>query len=312
MDGEVSMTEHVSLIRPRLLNRLESARHHRLTLLTAAAGYGKTTLLEQWQPARALRLSLTTADSDPQVFRMHLLTALDEHYPQARTQVTAASPEHLAAELLNAMATCAREMTVILDGYEHIAHQALIEQAVEYAPPTLHLVIATRRRPDLPLGRLRARGLLLEQDATDLAFTLEETTDYLAQACGATVEASTALYQCTQGWAVGLRRGATLLADGLRAAEVARYLEGDTTLALYLNTAAFAYEPRLVKEALLAAADMETLDTKTYNSAVLERLEDGHLFVTSQNDGMCYRLLPLYAAFLRRRAALQLEYSLIR
>jgi LuxR family transcriptional regulator, maltose regulon positive regulatory protein len=312
MDREVGMTERVHLIRPRLLNRLEGARQHRVTLLTAAAGYGKTTLLEQWQSAHALRLSLTSADRDPQVFRTHLLTALDEYYPHARTRVKAASPEHLAAELLNAMATCASEMTVILDGYEHIHHHALIEQAVEYAPPTLHLVIATRRRPDLPLGRLRARGLLLEQEAIDLAFTREETTDYLAQACGATAEASTTLYECTEGWIVGLRRGAALLADGLLASEAVRHLENDPTLALYLNTAAFADEPRFVKEALLAAAYTETLDTKAYDTAVLERLEDGHLFVTPQNSGMCYRLLPLYAAFLRRRAVRQLGYSLHR
>jgi LuxR family transcriptional regulator, maltose regulon positive regulatory protein len=306
------MTEYVRLIRPRLLNRLESARQHRLTLITAAAGYGKTTLLEQWHPAHALRLSLTSADRDPQVFRTHLLTALEEHYPQARTQVKAASPEHLAAELLNAMATCASEMTVILDGYEHIHHHTLIEQAVDYAPPTLHLVIATRRRPDLPLGRLRARGLLLEQEATDLAFTLDETTDYLAQACGASLEASSILHECTEGWAVSLSRGATLLADGLHAIEVARRLESDRALARYLNAAAFAYEPKLVKEALVAAAYTGTLDTTTYDTTVLEQLEDGHLFITSQNDGMGYRLLPLYAAFLRRRAAFPLKSCLQR
>jgi LuxR family transcriptional regulator, maltose regulon positive regulatory protein len=293
--------KQVRLLRPRLLAQLDGARQHRLTVLNAAAGYGKSTLLKQWTPARALRLSLTAADSDPEVFRTHLLTVLDEYYPQARARMRTASPEHLAAELLNAMATCAGEMTVILDGYEHIHHHTLIEQAVNYAPPTLHLVIATRRRPDLPLGRLRARGLLLEQEATDLAFTLEETIDYLAQACGATFEASTILHECTEGWAVGLRRGATLLADGLRAAEVVRRLESDPTLAQYLNTAAFAYEPRPVKEALLAAAHMETLDTKMHDVAVMERLEDGHLFVTSLNGGTCYRLFPLYAAFLRRR-----------
>ena len=295
--------EQVRLLRPRLLARLDSARQHRLTVLSAAAGYGKSTLLQQWEPARALRLTLTEADSDPEVFRTHLLTVLDEHYPHTRGRVAIASPEHLAAELLNAMATCGSEMTVILDGYEHIHHHALIEQAVEYAPPTLHLVIATRQRPDLPLGRLRARGLLLEQEATDLAFTLEETTDYLARVCNATSESSVALHACTEGWAVGLRRGATLLADGLPAAEVVERLESDPVLALYLNTAAFAYEPKPVKEVLLAAAHTGTLDTETHDIAVLERLEDGHLFVTSRNGGTCYRLLPLYAAFLRRRAA---------
>ncbi len=293
--------QQVRLLRPRLVAQLDSARQHRLTVLNAPAGYGKSTLLKQWAPVRALRLSLTAADSDPELFRMHLLTLLDEHYPHARARRFSPSPEHLAAELLNALATCASEMTVILDGYEHIHHHTLIQQAVEYAPPTLHLVIATRRRPDLPLGRLRARGLLLELGITDLAFRPEETIAYLTVACGATPEASIALHKCTGGWAVGLRRAAALTAEGLSSAEVVRYLKSDPTLARYLDAVAFAAEPAPVREVLLAGAQEGTFDATACDPAVQERLEAGHLYITPQNGGLRYRLEPLYAAFLRRR-----------
>lgn len=296
--------EHVTLMRPRLLARLDEARRHRLTLLNAAAGYGKTTLLEQWQPETVFRLTCTEADRDPLHFDMHLLAAIERRYPQARARIVAREHAHLPAELLNALALCHQEITVIFDGYEHVHHHTLIEQAVEYAPPTLHLVIATRRRPALPLGRLRARGQLLELNAADLALTPEETADYLAQTCGATGEISVALHNLTAGWGMGLRRAAALLAEGLATGEIIRRLENDPALAWHFDAVAFGNEPAPVRAALLAAADTGRLETARCDAAVLERLEAGHLFITAEEGGMGYRLHPLYAAFLRGRAAL--------
>jgi len=290
-------------MRSRLLAQLGQAQQHRLTLLCAAAGYGKTTLLEQWQPPRAIRLNLTEADNVLAHFKAHLVATLDGVYPKAQARVTALAPEHLAAELLNALATCAGETMVILDGYEHIRQHALVEQAVEYAPPTLHLVIATRHRPPLPLGRLRARGHLLELRTADLAFTPEETAAYLAQSCGVTLADSATLHALTGGWIVALRRAAAWLAEGRPVDEAARRLANDPVLDRYLDAAAFAAEPADVRACLLAAARADTLDVAACDAALLEMLEARNCFIGASNEGVSQRLHPLYTAFLRRRMA---------
>src|SRR6266700_2521357 len=190
------------VIRPRLIERLNEGLHRKLTLIAAPAGFGKTTLVSAWVAGcdrQVAWLSLDKGDSDPTLFLTYLVAALRTIAPNIGVGVLGAfqSPqppptESILTALLNEITAIPDTFVLILDDYHVIDAKAIdhnLTYLVEHQPPQMHLVIATREDPQLPLARLRARGQLTELRATDLRFTASEAAAFLNQVMGLSLSA---------------------------------------------------------------------------------------------------------------------------
>ena len=178
--------------RSRLLARLNEGLHRKLTLISAPAGFGKTTLVSEWVEGieRATAwLSLDDQENDPTRFLTYLVAALQTIAANIGEGVSIVlqSPqppptEAILAALLNDIVTISDQFVLVLDDY-HLLDSKAVDQAltylVEHLPPHMHLVIATREDPPLPLARLRAQGQLTEVRAVDLRFTAFEAAVFL-------------------------------------------------------------------------------------------------------------------------------------
>src|ERR1700728_3495144 len=209
--------------RPRLAGALGGG----LVLVCAPAGFGKTALLADWlrSGGRPVAwLSLDAGDNDPVRFWRHVVAALDRARPGTGERVAllfAPAPssfEGLVTALINELAAQSGEnpIVLVLDDYHLIdARQvhASLAFLLEHLPPGLHLVLASRSDPPLPLARLRARGQLAELRADDLRFTAEEAAALLRESAGAALPgaAVAALVARTEGWAGGLQLAALAL-----------------------------------------------------------------------------------------------------
>lgn len=233
--------------RPRLIKRLHAGLSHKLLLISASAGFGKTTLVSEWvndlrmdvgddpirNPQSAIGnrvawLSLDEDDSDPIRFLVYLVAALQTIEPTLGKGVAAAlqSPqppptEAILTALLNEIAAASTgsiqtPFLLILDDYHRVDATA-VDQALtfllDHMPPQMHLVITTREDPSLPLARYRVRGQLTELRATDLRFTRDEAAAFLNQAMGLNLSAAdiAALETRTEGWIAGLQLAALSL-----------------------------------------------------------------------------------------------------
>ncbi|MDN5750431.1 MAG: hypothetical protein L0H64_18280, partial [Pseudonocardia sp.] len=193
-----------------------------LTLVSAPAGFGKTTLLTEWLAAdgrRAAWLSLDRRDNDPTTFWTYLITALRTAVPQVGGAALSllASPrspiEDVLATVVNDLSAAPDEVVLVLDDYHVIDAREVhdgMEFLLEHLPPQVHLVIAGRADPALPLARMRARGELVEVRAADLRFTPDETAAYLTGAMGLALTARdvAALEGRTEGWIAALQLAA--------------------------------------------------------------------------------------------------------
>ncbi|HEX3639828.1 MAG TPA: LuxR family transcriptional regulator, partial [Ktedonobacteraceae bacterium] len=181
--------------RPRLSTLLDQSLESPLTLISAPAGFGKTTLLATWGqtlPANIPRLawlSLDEEDNDPRLFWTYVLSALNRQEPQRFTplltqqQSPHAPPlKYLLTMLINLLAESTDHFLLILDDYQVITEQQVhssLSYLVEHLPSQLHIILSTRVDPPLPLPQLRARGLMLEVRTDQLRCTAEETAAFL-------------------------------------------------------------------------------------------------------------------------------------
>ena len=193
--------------RPWLIERLQAGLECRLNLVSAPAGYGKTTLVSEWAtslngetpPTDVAWLSLDEGDNAPVRFMVYLVTALSQATSGGREIVHGAlsmlySPQPVPSEavlipLINELADTPNRTVLVLDDYHVIEDRstdAALAFLLDHAPSQLHLVIATRDDPHLPLARLRASGQLSELRAVDLRFSLEEAAYFLNEAMGLT------------------------------------------------------------------------------------------------------------------------------
>jgi len=229
--------------RPRLLRRLDEGlrQGHRLILISAPAGYGKTTLIADWGlriadssgpksvicNPQSCWLTLDEDDNDPALFLTNLLAALQPWLPAGETMaqtllVASPDPHAQARRVLGALvndilATRPNPFVLVLDDLYRVTEPgvyAALDYLIEHAPPPMRLIIATRYDPPLALARLRARGQLAELRLHDLAFTLAETTAFLNDALRLDLSAADleALQARTEGWPAGLRLLALSLA----------------------------------------------------------------------------------------------------
>jgi LuxR family maltose regulon positive regulatory protein len=333
-----------TLRRPRLVERLQAAARRRLTLISAPAGYGKTTLLAEWleatraggpagQPpaAQVAWLTLDAADNDPELFLGYLAAAFAQLHPEGRTRLAAAvsrrpAPpnEQVLADMLNDLAEAPGEAVIVLDDYHLITTAAFhrnLAFVVEHLPPRVHLVIATRADPPLPLARLRARGQLGELRAADLGFTAEESASYLLETMGLELERGqvAALIERTEGWPAGLQLTATALRDR---ADKAAFLESvvgsHRYIVDYLIEDVFDRLPTHIQKFLLQTSILDRLcgplcdavlgiehaptAGDSYSRIILDTLERDNLFlVPLDGDRHWYRYHHLFADVLRDR-----------
>ncbi len=222
----VPVTRAACVPRPRLQQRLEQGSTGQLTLLSAAAGSGKTTLVASWLRGRegaVAWFSLDERDNDVTRFFRYFVAAIARVQPgfgaglvSDPQRMRLDDPLDLATDLVNELAGLAAEIVVVLDDFHVIDTPEVTEImgfVIEAAPPNVQVVITTRVDPSLPLSRLRARGLLTEIRAPDLRFTADESAAFLREVMGLKLSEAQIerLEARTEGWAVGLQMAALSL-----------------------------------------------------------------------------------------------------
>src|ERR671920_419673 len=312
-----------AVLRPRLTGRLNEGLHRKLTLISAPAGFGKTTLLGEWVAGcerPAAWLSLDEADSDPTRFLAYLVTALQTIAANVGEGVLGAlrSPqppptESILTALLNEIAAVEDDFVLVLDDY-HVVDAKPVDDAlsflIEHLPPRMHLVIATREDPQLPLARLRARGQLSELRAADLRFTPSEAAEFLEGAMGLSLspEDVAALETRTEGWIAGLQLAALSMRGREDVSGFIRAFAGDNRYIVdYLVEEVLQRQPERIRSFLLQTSILERLSGplcdgvtgQEEGNARLEALERGNFFVVPLDDRRhWYRYHHLFAEVL--------------
>ena len=315
--------------RPRLVEALGAGLARRLILVCAPAGSGKTALLADWAPSGnrpVAWLSLDAADNDPVRFWRHTVAALDRARPGIGERVgfllgppAPASFEGLVTALINDLAAQPGdgEVVLVLDDY-HLIDAQLVHGSLgfllEHLPPGLHLVLASRADPPLPLARLRAGGQLAELRAADLRFSAEEAAALLRESAGADLPAAAvaALAARTEGWVAGLQLAALSLAG--RQADPAGFVaafSGSHRYVLdYLAEEVLDRQQEELRTFLLETSLLERLcgglcdavTGRTDSQVMLERVEQAGLFLVPLDEVRgWWRYHHLFADLLRAR-----------
>ncbi len=212
--------------RPRLNSKLDAGMYVPFTLITAPAGFGKTTLIGTWIQQRettAAWVTLESNDDELVLFWRYVVASLDRLHPVIGEQVRAwlqelrpPNIEAMLTVLINALVALPHDMLLVLDNY-HVITAPSIQRSLafllEHMPAHFHLIIATRVDPPLPLARFRVRGQLVELRTAELRFTADEATAFLLQSTGIplAIEDIAALNRSTEGWAAGLQLAALSL-----------------------------------------------------------------------------------------------------
>ena len=312
--------------RPHLVQRLDAIRDPRcrLALVAAPPGFGKSTLLSEWVAQTGIDaawLSLDEADNDGVRFWDYVIAALQTLYSGLGEEFLTLShePNPLPVEtrltlLINEIGAERKPFVLILDDYHSIVsepiHQALTF-LLERMPSPMHLIIASRTDPPLPLSRLRARNQLVELRGADLRFNTQETACFLARMTGLklSVQESAELEARTEGWAAGLQLAALALQGRVDSAEFLKTFTGDHRYILdYLADEVLDRQPESMRQFLLHTSILhrlhgplcEAVTGQANGQARLERLERDNLFLVAL-DGQrrWYRYHQLFVDFLR-------------
>lgn len=326
--------------RPGLLKILNQGLGGKLTLISAAAGFGKTTLVSSWvnalqteraaPPIQIAWLSLDQNDSSPSRFLAYVIATLqriDLQIGVAAQPMLQASPlpiSSLLTSLLNDIALQPQQLMLVLDDY-HAIDARPIDDALAFlldnAPSQLHLVITTREDPNLPLARLRVRGLLTELRAADLRLTVAETAIFLQQVMGLdlTEEQITALEARTEGWIAGLQMAALSMRGQEDISSFIQSFTGSHRFVLdYLLEEVLHQQPAHVQEFLLKTALLNQLSGSLCDALtgaangqeILESLERANLFlVPLDHERRWYRYHHLFAELLRQSLQQSAEES---
>lgn len=267
--------------RPQLIQRLEKQRRRPLSLVSAPAGYGKSTLVSSWlETVEGLTawLSLDEQDNDLEVFLGYFIAAIQQIYPESlkTMQAMLSAPElppqrALTTSLMNELNEIAGSMILVLDDY-HLIHEMdihdLLNDLLLHPPQVLHLVICTRADPLINLTRLRAQSQVTEIRVSDLRFTKDEASILLSNLLGQTVDDATVmeLEASSEGWVTGLRLAALAMRHRVGLAQV----KGDITIdnryvADYLMAEILANQTAGLSECLL-----KTSILNRFNAEIIE------------------------------------------
>jgi LuxR family maltose regulon positive regulatory protein len=330
--------------RPRLVDRLDEGPRlsHKLTLLAAPAGFGKTTLLGEWVAncGRPIAwLSLDEGDNDPARFLAYLvaalqtaeldvgegvLTALQSPQPPPMETVLTTVINDIAAVIQGNHEGC--PYVIVLDDYHLITAQPIhdgLTFLLDHMPPQLHLIIAARADPPLPIARLRGQGQLTELRQSDLRFTTDEAAAFLNQIMSLNLSPDhiAALEARTEGWIAGLQMAALSMRGRKDVSTFIQAFTGSDRYILdYLAEEVLQRQPESVQTFLLQTSVLDRLtgplcDAVTgfppltgerqgegSGQAMLERLERANLFIVSlDNERRWYRYHHLFADLLRQR-----------
>jgi LuxR family maltose regulon positive regulatory protein len=318
--------------RPRLAERLDRGTALKLVLVSAPAGFGKTTLLTEWLAAgpagpaderRAAWLSLDRADNDPASFWTYVIAALRTAAPgvgeSALALLQAPQPrpiERVLTALLNDLGAHAGDIVLVLDDY-HVVDASDVQDGMafllDHLSPWLHVVIASRADPALPLARWRARGELAEIRAAELRFTPDEAAAYLNEMMGLQLTARdvAALEGRTEGWIAALQLAALSMQgrDDV-AGFIAGFAGDDRYVVDYLAEEVLQRQPDHVQTFLLQTSILSRLSGPLCDAvtgqgggkAMLEALERGNLFLVPLDDRRrWYRYHHLFADVLQAR-----------
>lgn len=321
-----------SVRRPNLLTRLQQGLAQKLILISAPAGYGKTTLVCEWlsscgQPYAWV--SLDNRDNDPARFWSYFGTALQnvftsigEALPKFTLDDNSQLHETPITELINEIDKLGQSLIMVLDDYHLIENQSIhdgLSFLLDHAPAHFHLVIATRADPPLPLARLRARSELLEMRQSDLCFTTAEAADFLNHTMGLQISSEDVarITARTEGWIAGLQMAALSMQNTKDIPGFITTLTGghhyifDYLLEEVLERQSpeirrFLLHTSILEQLTAPLCDAilinETVDESTtlLSDAILEQLEHTNLFIIAlDNERRWYRYHALFDELLR-------------
>jgi LuxR family transcriptional regulator, maltose regulon positive regulatory protein len=316
------------VLRPRLITRLKEglSAGRKLTLISASAGFGKTTLISEWVAVcerPVTWLSLDEEDNDPTRFLTYFIAALQTIAVNIGKGVLVVlqSPQpppigSILTALLNEITTVMDHFVLVLDDY-HVIDSKLVGNVLtfllEHLPPQMHLVIASREDPHLPLARLRVRDQLTELRAADLRFTSSEAAEFLNQLMGLNLSAEdiAALDRRTEGWIAGLQLAALSMQGHQDTTSFIQSFTGSHHFVLdYLVEEVLQQQPERIKTFLLCTSILDRLCSPLCDAVLgspsvsgqetLEYLEHVNLFIFPlDNERRWYRYHHLFADVLR-------------
>jgi LuxR family maltose regulon positive regulatory protein len=324
------------VLRHRLIERLNEGLHHKLTLISAPAGFGKTTLVSEWvagcgQPVAWL--SLDEGDNDLVRFISYLIAALQTIKAGIGESLLAVlqspqppSTESILTTLLNEITTVPDNFVLVLDDYHVIDSKPADETLtflLEHLPTQMHLVIASREDPHLPLARLRARDQLTELRAADLRFSPSEAAGFLNQVMGLNLsdENITALETRTEGWIAGLQLAALSMQGRSDTASFIQAFTGSHHFVLdYLMEEVLQQQSETIQMFLLRTSILERmcgtlcdavlLDPSASGQETLKYLEHANMFIVPlDNERLWYRYHHLFSDLLRQRLGKPKEFA---
>ncbi|MDQ1712075.1 MAG: hypothetical protein QOE45_1525 [Frankiaceae bacterium] len=312
--------------RPRLTERLDLVRESRLILVSAPAGFGKSTLVTEWMATSAdvptvAWLSLDQRDNSPALFWTYVLTALQTAAPgvggSALALLQAAEPiDAVLATLVNDLHAASDDVVLVLDDY-HVIDATEIQDGMafllEHLPPRVHVILTSRADPALPLARLRSRGELVELRAADLRFTPDEAATYLTDVMSLQLTESDVarLEERTEGWIAALQLAALSMQGRDDAAGfIAAFAGDDRYIVDYLVGEVLERQPEHVRDFLLRTSILSRLNGSLCDAvtghaggtSMLEALDRANLFLVPLDDRRYwYRYHHLFADLLRAR-----------
>jgi LuxR family maltose regulon positive regulatory protein len=316
--------------RPRLMRLLDRIPDRRLTMISATAGFGKTTLIGSWIERNGISaawLSLDAEDNNPAQFIAYLIAALRNVEPSIGSAVELSlqstplpSMTSLLTPLINELAKLTGQHLLVLEDYHLIENDAIhegIQFLLEHLPSSIRLVIATRVDPPIPLSRLRVGGELLEIRAADLQFTRQEVGEFLKERMGLdlTPEQVEALHQRTEGWPAGVQMAALSLHGS---DDINRRIESFTGLDRFvldflleevLSTLPPERQRLMLELSILRRFNgplCEALSGCANGMEMLEELERANLFlIPLDNRREWYRYHQLFSDLLQHRLRLE-------
>jgi LuxR family maltose regulon positive regulatory protein len=346
LETKISLPKYRSKIlsRPRLYERLDQGLNGTLTLISAPAGYGKTTLITSW--VKNLKRSfawyaLDAQDNDPVTFLTYLVAAIQSANSgfgetikkSLETSFQAAQKpnlENILTKIINEIASLSNETVLILDDYheieENLIHK-IISDLLSHQPPQLHIILITRIEPPLSLAKLRVRSEMVEIRAKELRFLETETRDFLNQIMSLRLseEEIIALGSRTEGWIAGLLLAAHSLQYEPDHKKFIEAFKGtDRHVVDYLIEEVLEHLPDEIQEFILCTSILDRLSaplcqvlvygegTADRCQEILELLERNNLFtIPLDNHRSWYRYHPLFAELLRYRLALHAPEKVI-
>ena len=330
--------------RSQLVDQLNNGLHRKLTLISAPAGFGKTTVVTNWlhsqngddaSPFLIGWLSLDEEDNDPVRFLIYLITAINR-IPGLETEIGVGAlqmaqakqpppPQTILTAVINEITMISNKVVLVMDDYHLIDSQPIHDALIfllENLPPQLHLVITTREDPPLQISRLRTRGQLNEFRAVHLRFSTAEIDKFLNQKMGLGLSKQdiAALEKRTEGWVAGLQlaaismKGRTDISNFIQSFTGSHYFVID-----YLVEEVLKYQPGRIRDFLLQTSILnrltgslcDALTGQKNGQNMLEALERANLFIIPlDSERQWYRYHHLFSDSLHQRLKSNHEFNI--